>query len=71
MAMVSMSAELRRKAEQVRSDAERIDASKIRAEMLEIAAKFELLAKRTRSSVGVEHCRSGKRAKRGYVHWQH
>jgi hypothetical protein len=46
MAMVSMSAELRRRAEQVRSEAERIDVSKVRAEMLEIAAKFELLAKR-------------------------
>jgi hypothetical protein len=46
MAMVSLSAELRRMAEQVRSKAERIDASKVRAEMLEIAARFELLAKR-------------------------
>jgi hypothetical protein len=46
MAMVSMSAEFRRAAEQVRSEAERIDASRMRTEMLEIAAKFELLAKR-------------------------
>jgi hypothetical protein len=46
MAMVSMSAELRRMAEQVRTAAERNDASKVRVEMLEIAAKFELLAMR-------------------------
>jgi len=46
MAMTSMTEELKRKAAQIRFDAERIDAPEVRAKMLEIAAEFELLAKR-------------------------
>ena len=54
MTMISMTEELRRKAEQVRSDAERVAASKVRTEMLEIAARFEILAKWA-EHVGPEH----------------
>ena len=46
MAMISMTEELRRRAVQIRSDAEQIDEPNVRAKMLEIAAEFELLAKR-------------------------
>jgi len=44
MAMISMTEELRRRAVQIRSDAEQIDEPNVRAKMLEIAAEFDLLA---------------------------